>query len=436
MSESSKELVADRYRIEQTLGVGAQGRTFLAFDVETEQQVALKRLTMADVPDWKAVELFEREGDALRSLDHARIPDYVDAFSVDDRDNLRFYLAQSYVEGENLQELIDAGERWDDEALVDFLDQMLRILSYLGARRPPIVHRDLKPRNIIRDPDGNYHLVDFGAVQTALASASGSSTVIGTGGFVPVEQLMGRATPRSDLYALGATAVYLASGVHPSQMDTTALQIKFRRHTRIEPRLATIIETLLAPQPEDRYASARDARSALKKREELDVETRSLPLELAGGLIRLDYEDGRFSLDIDDTPATGTGSKVGIGMMVLGVAGSVGGLVQAVYAYIGMPFVMMGIILLALMYAKSRERTVEIDGGRVLVKKRALGISTGEDTLLVDDLVDVVSEGESVFLVDGVQSVELPNLRGESTEIARQLRAHAGIEEDDVEVRA
>jgi hypothetical protein len=88
------------------------------------------------------------------------------------------------------------------------------------------------------------------------------------------------------------------------------------------------------------------------------------------------------------------------------------------------------------MYAKSRERTVEIDDGRVLVKKRALGIPTGEDTLLVDDLVDVVSEGESVFLVDGVQSVELPNLRGESTEVARQLRAHAGIDEDDVEVRA
>ncbi|MGM0557677.1 MAG: serine/threonine protein kinase [Myxococcota bacterium] len=432
MSDQTGQLVADRYRIERTLGVGAQGRTFLARDARSGQEVALKRLTMADVPDWKAVELFEREGDALRSLDHRRIPDYLDAFSVEDDETLRFYLAQSYVEGDNLQDLIDAGERWDEVALVDFLDQMLRILSYLGARRPPVVHRDLKPRNIIRDPDGQYHLVDFGAVQTALASSSGSSTVIGTGGFVPVEQLMGRATPRSDLYALGATALYLASGEHPSTIETSGLKLKFRRHVALEPRLAAFIDGLLEPQPEDRYPTAREALAALETRNELAGATPNFPLELAGGLILVDYAEGRFSVDVQDDPFTRTGSKAGIVMILVGLMASLGALIQPIYAYIGLPFAGLGLLLLLLMFTKSRQRKVDIEDGQIKVERRALGLPTGGDSLEIDDLVGVVTEGESVYLVDGTQSVELPNLRGQSEDVARQIRAHVGLEREQV----
>jgi hypothetical protein len=234
------------------------------------------------------------------------------------------------------------------------------------------------------------------------------------------------------LYALGATALYLASGEHPSQIDIRGLKLDFRRHVVLEPRLANFVERLLEPQPEDRYPNARQARAALEKRNELALATPSFPVKLAGGLIHIDYNEGRFTVEVSDAPFTRVGARVGLGMIVFGIVAAGGGLVQAIYAYIGLPFAALGLVLLALMYAKSRERTVEIDGGCITVQKRALGLPSGEDTLLVQDLVDVVTEQENVYLVDGTQSVELPNLHGQSEDVARQIRAQVGLEDEQV----
>ena len=79
-----ESLIKGRYRIERELGRGAQGIVWLAEDQSGGKRVALKILSMNKVEEWKAVELFEREGRALAALDHPAIPAYLDSFHLED----------------------------------------------------------------------------------------------------------------------------------------------------------------------------------------------------------------------------------------------------------------------------------------------------------------------------------------------------------------
>jgi hypothetical protein len=419
-------LIDGRYRVVRVLGVGAQGRTFLAHD-EHDQPVALKRLTLADALDWKTIELFEREGNVLADLEHPRIPQYIEAFKTVEDGQDAFYLAQTYIEGDSLEDLVTAGERWDRDALVDFFEQMLGVLDYLGRRRPPVVHRDIKPTNILRDADGNYHLIDFGAVQTVVASSTGASTVIGTGGFVPVEQLMGRATPASDLYSLGATAAYLATGTHPSDMESVALRLQFRRYGTIDPIVASFIERLLEPKPSDRFESAKSARAALRDRTEQTGMVRALPLSLENGLVEMEYEDSAFRLRVKNPPTTALAVKTSVALVIGGFLLALSGLKQPVMALLGMPFLVIGALVLAIKYHTSRERDLELRDGVLTLRSRALGRVRQVDQTSVRELVDIVVEHDKVQIVDGLSSYEIPYLESSRDEVVRQLRAHTGL---------
>ena len=255
----------ERFEIIRSIGEGGQGQTYLAFDHLTGEQVALKRLALRLVDNWKAMELFEREGDVLEHLTHPQIPTFVDTYVDETEDGPRFYLAQEYVDGRSLQSHIDDGERWGHEQTVYFLRSILGVLDYLGALRPPIVHRDIKPANIIQRSDGSWALVDFGAVQAIVPAEAGGSTVVGTTGYVPPEQVMGRAEPRSDLYALAATVVHLMTGEHPGDLSAGGLRIDFRELVDAPPELVDYLETMLAPCPEDRFESATAALDALDR---------------------------------------------------------------------------------------------------------------------------------------------------------------------------
>jgi serine/threonine protein kinase len=265
-----------RYEILGVLGRGGQGRLFLACDLDSGARVAVKQLAMRAVSEWKAVELFEREGKVLRSLEHPAIPSYIDHFVVgEETDDPRFYLVQEYVEGDSLAARLEAGptqtgpiqpnKTWTQDEAVDFLEQMLDVLAYLGELHPPIVHRDIKPANIVCGPNGRYALVDFGAVQAIVPKDVGGSTVVGTSGYLPVEQIMGRAQPCSDLYALGATVVHMMSGVHPVELCDGGLEIDFAPHIEASQAFGELLADMLAPYPEDRIASAREALARLRE---------------------------------------------------------------------------------------------------------------------------------------------------------------------------
>lgn len=257
-------LLRDRYELGEKIGEGGQGKTYRGRDLQTGATVAIKELTLEYAENWKAIELFEREGQALRNLEHEAIPEYVDAFHIDDEERgLRFFLVRQFVEGRTFQELIDDGEPIGTEAVFDFLHHLLDILEYLHQLHPPVIHRDIKPSNLILKPDGTIVLIDFGAVQVLSPHTLTGSTIVGTTGYVAPEQLAGRTVAASDLYALGATVVHLLSHVHPSDLPMSRMRLQFEEVVEGPQELMSFLDGVLDPVVEDRISTPEEARAVL-----------------------------------------------------------------------------------------------------------------------------------------------------------------------------
>jgi serine/threonine protein kinase len=259
--------VNERFRLTEVLGKGSQGTTYLAEDLDNGSPVAVKELNFRELDTWKAYELFRREGRVLRSLDHPSIPTYLDTFRVEQTGGAdSLLLIREYVEGQNLQESIDRGERIDESEARALARQLLEIADYIHSLNPPVIHRDIKPSNII-DTGDEYILIDFGSVQSILPDKSGGSTIVGTTGFMPHEQLMGRSEPATDLYSIGATLVYLLSHVHPSEFEMERMKLQFHDRVTVSDNFRMFLDKLLEPQVEDRPQTARQALQLLDNRE-------------------------------------------------------------------------------------------------------------------------------------------------------------------------
>ncbi|MCB9753116.1 MAG: PQQ-binding-like beta-propeller repeat protein [Myxococcales bacterium] len=257
------DVIDNRYRIVGVLGRGGMGITYEA--ERDGARVALKQLVLRGMGEWKTLELFEREAKILAQLDHPAIPRYVDSFETDGPAGPTFWLAQELAAGRSLARWVADGWRPDEAELTRVALSLLEVLGHLHERTPPVIHRDIKPENIIREPSGALRLVDFGAVRdTYRSTALGGSTVVGTFGYMAPEQFRGQAAAASDLYGLGATLVFLATGRSPAELPTARLKIDFRPHARLSPAFAAWLERLIEPAHEDRFTSAREAADALR----------------------------------------------------------------------------------------------------------------------------------------------------------------------------
>lgn len=253
--------LAARYEIVRVLGRGGQGTTFLARDRDTGADVAIKLLELPDVATWKDVELFRREVAVLKQLRHPAIPRYLESVLDDASGSLA--LVREYVAGESLHEVLERDETLGLDEARELLAQILDVLEHLHGLLPPVVHRDIKPQNIIRrEDDGRYALIDFGAVSAATV-LTGGSTFVGTNGYMPAEQLMGRADARSDLYALGATVVQILSGHHPQNLVGDGMRMRLDVLPQDCDSLRPVLERMVEPVPERRYQSAKRVLAAL-----------------------------------------------------------------------------------------------------------------------------------------------------------------------------
>ena len=258
------EIVRSRYRITEILGEGGLGITYAAEDLETENLVALKALSFRQVNEWKVLELFEREAKILAQLDHPAIAKYLDYFQIDHDRDRNFYIVQELIEGKSLAQEIANGWHGSEADIKEIAEQVLHVLIYLHELNPPIIHRDIKPQNIILRPNGKIVIVDFGAVQDTYRNTQvGGSTVVGTYGYMPPEQFRGKAIPATDLYALGATVLFLLTGRSPADLPEVRFKINFRSSVNISPSFANWLEKMIQPAIEDRFSSAHEALKVL-----------------------------------------------------------------------------------------------------------------------------------------------------------------------------
>jgi serine/threonine protein kinase len=248
----SESLRGGRFVRLAPLGEGSQGATFDGMDKREGRAVAIKRFDVRGARSWKDVELAEREARVLEALHHPKIPAYVDHFESEGA----LYLVMEKIEGESLAALRKRGAVLSEGDVVRLLRDASEVLEYLHGRAPAVIHRDLKPGNVIRRPDGSFAFVDFGAVRDKLRP-QGGSTVVGTFGYMAPEQFQGRASPASDVYAIGATALAMLTGEEPENLPHKGLSIDVRTalRGRASDRMVEALERMLEPDP-DRRANA------------------------------------------------------------------------------------------------------------------------------------------------------------------------------------
>ena len=147
-----------------------------------------------------------------------------------------------------------------------------------------MIHRDIKPSNILlgsgtdRWPSDVY-LVDFGSVQPT--HQEGTITIVGTYGYMPLEQLSGKAHPASDLYSLGATLIYLLIRQHSADLPMKRGQIEFDVSEFVSDRTQSWLRYLVHPSVVQRLSSARWALDTLTDE--------NLPLQSKQGLYAKPY---------------------------------------------------------------------------------------------------------------------------------------------------
>ena len=217
----------------------------------------------------KAIELFQREAKTLYSIDHPQIPKFMACFTQ----AKRLFIVQEYIDGVTYLKLLQRRKKksklFTEGEVVFWLAHMLRVLDYLHSLN--VMHRDISPENVMYSRDRNLPiLIDFGLVNNTMSDSLSESvtqnediqkavTAVGKFGYSPPEQMYGKCTPSSDLYALGVTALVLLTGKHPRDlMNSHTLDLDWQPHAQIHPQLGEILTIMTRQQPQERFQSARE----------------------------------------------------------------------------------------------------------------------------------------------------------------------------------
>jgi serine/threonine protein kinase len=256
------------YTVIRRLGRGGMGVVDLAVD-EQGHEVALKRLSLHGTPPEleKARQRIKREAEVLRQLDHPAIVGLLDVY--DDGDDI--VLVMEHLPGGNLATRVNEGGPLSSDQVRAIGDRLLDALA--TAHRKGIIHRDIKPANVLFDADGNASLVDFGAAihRDATPGLTATEMVVGTPGFMSPEQARGDdATATSDVFSLGATLAFAATGQGPfGTSDPRVLMLRAaagrieRLPKDLDPDLRRHLEHMLAAEP-SRRPTAAEARGGIE----------------------------------------------------------------------------------------------------------------------------------------------------------------------------
>jgi serine/threonine protein kinase len=272
------------YRIEQTLGIGGFGLTYLATDSNLNLRVAIKEYLPGDLAlrgedqsvqpkSDSSLESFKwglsRFLDESRTLASFRHPNIVRVLRFFEA-NRTAYMVMEFVAGESLTEWIRNRRPLDQKTVLAIVDPLLDGLEVIHSAG--YLHRDIKPANIFVREDRSPVLLDFGSAR--MASAGTELTAIVTPGYAPIEQYhsQGRQGPWSDLYAFGGVLYWMLTGNKPVEAAARVREellkpaVKAADGNLYQAELLAAVDWALSPHEEQRPQSVREFRAALTGR--------------------------------------------------------------------------------------------------------------------------------------------------------------------------
>ena len=257
---NSQELIDNKYQIIKEIGSGGTGVVLLAYHVNLQKYVVLKR-----IKQWTmSHDMFRREADLLKNLHHMYLPQVYDFISVGNE----IYTVIDYIQGCSLEDYINSGTVVDMDTVRMWFTQLAEVLCYLHNREPQIIHSDIKPANILITPDNNICLIDFNISLDGSADVSGYSRF-----YASPEQILSSnelmsgiqpSTPvdcRTDIYSLGASFYHLISGQCPSDetVNTPLTELVGSDDVFLD-----IVDRCMSFDPNDRPQSANDVLKQLR----------------------------------------------------------------------------------------------------------------------------------------------------------------------------
>lgn len=273
-------ILANRYQVGAELGTGAMGTVFAARRMDDGLEVAVKVLLPEIAANPEMRKRFLREATALSALHHPHVIGVHEFGEVEDT----CVLVMELLRGESLADYMENNAIGPDVALA-IADQMLAGLAFAHAHG--VLHRDVKPDNmfVATLPDGSrcLKLLDFGLVKfvdretwSEHSTLTAQGTILGSPPYMSPEQIFGQAVDaRTDVYAAGVVLFELLTGVWPFQAEEVS--DLFRAHAldpvpdlassraalRARPELDALIKRAMAKAPAERFADAREMRTAL-----------------------------------------------------------------------------------------------------------------------------------------------------------------------------
>ncbi len=238
------------YRVEDVLGSGGFGITYVAVEAVTERKVAIKEFLPSNIAvrdrdsrsvhpisesdredyDW-GLERFRQEAKVLITLEHRNIVPVLNYFEA----NGTGYLVMAYQDGKSLGALLKRdmtlSQAEIDEILLPIVDGV-RAIHAAG-----FLHRDIKPDNIFVRSDGVPVIIDFGSARLALGAHTKSLTTIVSEGYAPFEQYQsdGHQGPWTDIYAIGATLYRCVTGRRPVEAPARVAAVVKGKPDPLEP---------------------------------------------------------------------------------------------------------------------------------------------------------------------------------------------------------
>ena len=244
--EPEKTLREGKIKIVRQLAFGGFSAIYLA-QKDGVDLIVLKEAVVPPSADpeakKQAEEYLKKESKMLFGLSHPNIARVLDFFVEEDR----HYLVLEYIHGQDLRQLVKQHGAQSQVKVALWAKDILSILQYLHNHEPPIVHRDLTPDNIVLKNDGSLILIDFGAANEFVGTATG--TLIGKQAFIAPEQLRGKATPDSDIYSLAGTLFFLLTGKDPVPLSVSHAA---KDNADIDSQLDDLIASMSAFEAEKR----------------------------------------------------------------------------------------------------------------------------------------------------------------------------------------